>query len=68
MSKEYNPKWFNWLQEQPRDVWLSIHSIPENIFNDIWNTFETYFKRYWFSEDEQYFMIIENHLLNFKEN
>jgi hypothetical protein len=66
MSKAYNPEWFNWLQEQQRNIWIHIKMIPEHLFQDIWNEFEKYPIRYWFTEDEQYFMIIENHLLNFK--
>lgn len=65
MSKQYNDPHFNWLQEQPRDIWLNISDIPEHLFKDIWNYFEKHSKQFWFSDDESQFMIVENHLLNF---
>ncbi len=67
MSKQYNDPHFNWLQEQPRDKWIKINIIPDCLFNAVWNYFEKHSKQFWFSDDEQEFMIVENHLLNFKK-
>lgn len=67
MSKKYNDPHFNWLQEQPRDVWINIKEIPDCIFNAVWGYFKKHTKQFWFSEEDQTFMIIESHLLNFEK-